>query len=232
MRTLRRGLLLLALVAIAIAVLSGRSRAGFGQTQRDQISVALVINVTPAPMSERLVPQAIAQGPPISARFAMRAVGSRPAFDGPLLSFAAVPPQAQRGVKVEAEVSPNPNATLLYANSNAYQISGTAGTTVTQSCAYTVTVDTTQASWTLKDGLSQNPSSGATSFPGGDMGRNNHIGPTPLPTASPFIVYPTSWEVVGASGGAKTYCVDLVVTIPATTPGGAYATNALYTVYW
>jgi hypothetical protein len=109
-------------------------------------------------------------------------------------------------------------------------MNATAGTAVTQPCIYTVTVHTTVTSWTLRQGLSGDFASG---FPGTDLANNSYLqGATPQPTSTPFVVYPTSWTVLASSGGIKTYCVDLTVTVPAAVAGGAYSTNAVYTIYY
>jgi len=229
----RTALVALAVVAIFVA-LGGPSRAGVGQIQRDQIQVGIQINVTPAPLGY-VPPDASREDsrPSIVARFTLRAHGSAASFDSGVLSGSSVlvAQQTQSAVKVEAEVSPNPNATLLFSNNPGVILTGTAGTTITQSCAYTVTVHTTQTNWTLKDGLSGNPSSSSTSFPGSGIVRNNYLS-TPQPTASPFTVFPAAWQNVATNNGIKTYCVDLAVSVPVTTPGGTYTTNAVYTVFW
>ena len=228
----------LAVVAFCLmtlfAAFGGHSQAGVGQTQRDQIQVGILINVTG--VAKR--PSAPDAGPPvaapqIAAHIALRAKGSAD-FDSQAIGRGTVlvAQQTQSAVKVEAEVSPNPTATLLYSNNPSVVLNGTAGTTLTQSCAYQVTVHTAQSLWTLKDGLSQSPASSATSFPGTDIGRNNYAGATPQPTSSPFTVYPTAWQNLASSGGIKTYCVDLSIIIPSSTPTGAYSTTAVYTVFW
>jgi hypothetical protein len=143
--------------------------------------------------------------------------------------------QAQSAVRVQANVSPNPNATLLYSNIPAVTINQTAGTTAsTSSCVYTVTVDTASTiAWTLDDGLSGNFT---TSWPGGDLANNTYLqSGAPQPTATPFVVYASNnntWNPKEKSSGMQTYCVTLTLTIPATVPGGAYSTNAIYTLYY
>lgn len=234
-RLLRNSFITLLLCAIAVAVFSTHIKAGAIQTQRDQIFVAILVNVTPSPIAYEPPPaQSVAR--PIIARFSVRARGSRASVDSTVLSdtsylVAAAPtPTAQADVKVEAEVSPNPLATLLYSNTTGVTLSGVAGTTVVQPCIYTVTVDTTITSWTLREGLASDFAAG---FPGGDAANNSYISTqTPQPTATPFIVYPTAWTVLAPGGGMQTYCVDLDVTIPGSVPGGAYSTNAVYTLYY
>lgn len=206
------------------------------QSQRAQITVTVVVNVTPNPLAYNgTVPAPSGIGAPISARFALRAKGSSEAVDSvsaqSLKNFVAqVTVSAQHALKVQAQVTPNPQGTMLVSNQQSVAVSGTAGTTVTQSCLYTVTVNTAQSSWTLDDGVSSNLSTG---FPGNDLANNTYLqGSTPKPTATPFVVYPTAWTAVAASSLSKTYCVDLTVAIPAAVTGGTYSTNAVYTLYY
>jgi hypothetical protein len=149
----------------------------------------------------------------------------------------------QGAVQVRASISPNPTGTLLYGGCTAQPVgcSGiaipvTAGTVSTTSCAYTVTIDTAQTSWTLEHGLFtdfENISSGAVAFSGKLMYNNTHIA-TPLPAYTPFIVYSDgqAWSVAGSSGGMKTYCVDLQITVPNSVLTGTYASNATYSLYY
>jgi hypothetical protein len=57
---------------------------------------------------------------------------------------------------------------------------------------------------------------------------------TPQPAWTPYIVYSDgqSWVVAAASGLTKTYCVDLEVTLPISLAGGAYSSNAVYTLFY
>ncbi|MGZ3553447.1 MAG: hypothetical protein ACXWNK_15515, partial [Vulcanimicrobiaceae bacterium] len=172
----------------------------------------------------------------IAVAMRARARGSRDDVDAPNFAIGdgTLVAQTQAAVRVQASISPNPNATLLYPNNTAIPISGTAGTTVTMPCAYTVTVHTTVTSWTLREGLSNDFS--GTTFPGSDLANNTYLqGATPNPSATAFTVYPdanNTWSVLSASGGIKTYCVDLILKIPVAVPGGAYSTNAVYTLYY
>jgi hypothetical protein len=231
----RLRLLFSAVAAMAIVIITGqRGHASFAQTQRDQISVVVLVNVTPAPLS--YAPSRKERDSAISMHMQMRARGSGaegvPNFD----IGDNVVAQAQSATRVQAEVSPNPNATLLYYNVPQVTINGTAGTTVvTPPCAYTITVHTLSTiSWTLDDGLSNDFS--GTAFPGNNLANNTYIQTaTPQPTATPFIVYPNnnnSWFARAKSTGIQTYCVTLTLNIPRTVPGGAYSTNAVYTLYY
>jgi hypothetical protein len=228
MNRLQRAAVALAIVVLGAVILSSRSHASLAQMQRDQISIAVLVNVTPA---AGYVPPP--QAPPVIAKLALReARGSDQNVDAIVSPGGDLVAQAsqQKPIKVMAQVTPNPNATLLYGNLPMVQMTGTAGTTIQQTCIYTVTVHTTITTWTLREGLSGDFSG---SFPGTDLANNSYIqGATPQPTSTPFIVYPTSWSVLAQNGGIKTYCVDLSLTIPAAVPGGTYSTNAVYTLYY
>jgi|SRR5579884_853261 len=229
MNRLQRLALALAVVITGAVLFSPRSHAGLAQQQRDQISIAVIVNVTPAAgyVPAPQAPPAIAARLGLhEARGSERNVDAFPSSGGDLVAQTS----NQKSLKVTAQVTPNPNATLLYGNLPMVQMTGTAGTTVQQTCIYTVTVHTTISTWTLREGLSGNF---AGNFPGTDLANNSYIaGATPQPTSTPFIVYPTSWSVLAQSGGIKTYCVDLSLTIPAAVPGGTYSTNAVYTLYY
>jgi hypothetical protein len=234
----RLRLLLTIIGGLAIVLVTGqRGHASFAQIQRDQISVVVLVNVTPAPLTyDPVKSEGIDRSAGIALRMQMRARGGgaegMPNFD----IGDNVVAQAQSATRVQAEVSPNPNATLLYYNVPQVTINGTAGTTVvTPACAYTITVHTTSTiSWTLDDGLS-NDFSGAT-FPGNSLANNTYIQTaTPQPTATPFVVYPNnnnSWFARAKGTGVQTYCVTLTLNIPRAVPGGAYSTNAVYTLYY
>lgn len=230
MTRLRLMLTVVAAVAIALVV-SGKGHASFVQTQRTQISVYILINVTPAPVV--YAPQADATQAPIAIGMRMRARGSSDNVDAPNVDLGNTVAQAQSSLRVQAEVSPNPNATLLYTNTTAVTMNGTAGTTVNQTCAYTVTAHTTQTSWTVYEGLANDFA--GTAFPGKDLFNNTYLQtgtPNPAPTA--FIVYPDNnnqWSIMAKSGGNAVYCVDLQVQIPSTA-SGAYSTSAVYTMYY
>ena len=230
MNRLRVGFVLFAALA-AVLLLAGRGNASFVQTQRDQISVYVLVNVTPAPL---VYESSGSDDRGIDVRMGLRARGSSSSVDA-LPAQMVAQSNAQHAVRVQAEVSPNPNATLLYSNTPAVTLNATAGTTVTTPpCVYTVTVHTlSTTSWTLDDGLS-NDFTGT--FPGKDLANNTYPQTgTPLATATPFIVYPNNnntWYAREKSTGVQTYCVTLTITVPSTVPGGAYSTNAVYTLYY
>lgn len=212
----------LAVVAVSL-VLSGRSHSALSQQQRAQQSIVIIVNVTPAPLV--YAPPQADERSAISARFALRAKGSQGLVD------AVAQAGPQQAVRVQAEVTPNPNATLLVTNSQAVTINATAGTTTKIACAYTVTSNAASiASWTIRHGVSADFAGG---FPGGDLANDSYLqSATPQPTSTPFVVYPAAWTVMGSSSAIKTYCVDLTLTIPASVAQGAYSTNAVYTLYY
>lgn len=224
-----------ALVAFAALPLVAQATI---QQQRSQIGVAITINVTPAPVS-MLRPR-----PATASQTSARGIVARLVLDpherlrsGSAQSLAFVGPNLvaqsanQKAVKVEAEVSPNPAGTLLYSNQTGVQINATAGTSVTVSCAYQITVHTTITSWKLEHGVYNDFASG---FPGGDLKNSTYI-TAPGPVATPFVVYQDDgglWAVLTTNGGAKTYCVDLTITVPVTVAQGSYTTTAVYTLFY
>jgi hypothetical protein len=227
------------------------------QQQRAQEQVSISINVTANPLG--FVPNAqpaanVAAGAGsiapsgIIARFtagdevnpgAFHAENLHLAGDGSLLA------QNQGSVLIQAKVSPNPNATLLYPNNCGGQFPQTgqcgvvslpgqeAGTTVQYPCIYSVTVDTTQTSWTLQSGLFTDWFNGGLSFQGKNVAYSGYI-TAPGPTATPFIVFSDgqTWTSFAVNGGMKTYCVNLTVTIPIATTAGTYSSNAVYTLFY
>ncbi len=214
------------------------------QSQQAQIAVTIIVNVTPNPLGYTGKP-AIA-GNQIVATAKLR--GAPPeierVFEAQQLHFVpkgaeiVAQAQVQHAIKVEAEVTPNPNATLLTSDASGYQVilNAEAGTPTSVPCAYHVQVKTTKTGWTLKHGLAGNFSNGGSdSFVGSSLANNSHVGPTPLPTATPFVVYSTDggvWAVLQTNSGTQTYCVDLTLNMPITTAQGTYSSNAIYTLYY
>lgn len=182
---------------------------------QDQIAVTIIVNVTPAP---------------IAAHPAIHAWGSGRDVDAfaPVLHLAVNTPQ--HAVRVEANVTPNPNATELYSDQPVVTLNGTAGTVVSVSCAYHVVVDkTSTVHWQLDHGLTNDF---APTFPGRNLANNTYES-TPNPTATPFAVYADdghTWTLVATGTGMRTYCVDLTVNVPAAAAGGTYSANAVYTL--
>jgi hypothetical protein len=227
--------LVLAAGLVVAAVLFAPPAHGLIQSQRDQIYVAITVNVTPSPIAYQPATVAAAQAAqPIEAHFSLRAKGAAEEVSSTFaqnIGNLVAQSTSQGAVKVQATVSPNPLGTLLTSNSYSVSMSGTAGTTIKQSCVYMVTVDTTITAWTLKEGLSSDFIT--TTWPGTDAANDSYLQvSTPQPTSTPFVVYPSAWTILSASGLTKTYCVDLTITIPGTVPQGGYSTNAVYTLYY
>jgi hypothetical protein len=226
MKTTVMRVLLGLFVAAGVALsLTGHSNAFI--TQRAQRSVYILVNVTPGPYGY-VNPSDLFDTKKIARGSAMYTDVVNP-------PGAQVVAANQGSLRVEAHVTPDPNATLLYANTNAVSMSGTAGTTVTQACAYTVTVQTAVTSWQLKTGLASDFASG---FAGGNLYFRFYDTPGGTPPASytQFTVYPTTgqnaWQPMTSAGGTHTYCIDLNLNIPLNVHSGAYGTNAVYTLYW
>jgi len=212
------------------------------RTQQDQIGITVVVNVAGTPIA-----YAPHQAPPssgggvIAANISLRAVPTvlQRGFHAESLQFidgsskVIAQAQVQHGLLVQAEVTPNPNATLLYSNNPVVTMPTAApGQTVTSSCAFQVTVDSTK-SWSLEQGVSNDFSS---SFPGKNLANNTYVlTATPHPTATPYAVYADDggvWTVIESGLTAMTYCVDLTVTVPASVTDGTYSTNAVYTLFF
>jgi hypothetical protein len=231
MKTGLQRLFFAVLVIGAAALLSNApSRGSLAQIQRAQQTVYILVNVTGIAGNNVHVEPTPGV---IAARFALRAKGSEPSVDSEALDGQTelVAQAAQSAVRVQAEVTPNPNATLLVTNQSNISLNGTAGTTITQKCVYTVTSNANSvSSWSIKQGLASNFSS---SWPGNDLANNSYLqSSTPQPTSTPFIVYPSNWVVMASSGYQKTYCVDLTLTIPSNITTGAYSTTAVYTIWY
>lgn len=208
-------------------------------TQQAQIGVTVIVNVTPSPVayapnSGRGVAATGVSAKKIVAKMSVvrEALISKHEFEAQSLQFDESGPlvvaQVQKPLLVQAEVSPNPNATLLYSNYPTVTVSAVAGTTVQVPCAFTVTVDSKTA-WELEEGLSSDFSS---DFPGDDLGNNTYVS-TPKPTSTPYSVYADNggkWTELGSGSGATTYCVTLTVTVPSTAAAGTYSSNVIYTL--
>lgn len=227
---LQRCLLALAAIALLVVLDKAPSYGGLAMQQRSQQTVYILVNVTG--IAHQPVPKPASASDAIAARFALRARGSAPSVDADALTGTTnLVAQAQQAVRVEANVTPNPNATLLVTNQANITLNGTAGTTINQSCAYTVTSNAVSiTSWTIKQGLAANFTS---AWAGRDLANNSYLqAATPKPTSTPFVVYPSAWTIMASSGHQQTYCVDLTLTIPATIPTGAYSTTAVYTIWY
>jgi len=134
-----RFVLWLFFAACVVVVASGPVFASLVQ-QRDQIAVTVVINVTPAPVGMR----GVTPSEGAMARINREARGSADevAVNGQIRQTVVAQATAQKAVRVEANVSPNPNATLLYSDQPIVTINATAGTTVAVPCAYHVNIKT------------------------------------------------------------------------------------------
>ncbi len=186
-------------------------------TLRDQIAITVVINVTPAPV--------------VFVSHPSRGSVDEIAISGRLRGTVVAQATAQRAVRVEANVTPNPNATLLYSDQPIVTINATAGTTVAVSCAFHVSIQTAHVNWQLKHGVSNDFAKG---FVGGDLANDTYLA-VPLPTSTPYVVYADNggvWQPFQTNSGTKTYCVDLTIKVPVSIAGGAYSTNAVYSLYW
>ncbi|MBV8637320.1 MAG: hypothetical protein JO322_04495 [Candidatus Eremiobacteraeota bacterium] len=226
-----------AIVAFAVLVLMPIVVQAL-QTQRGQIGVTIIINVTPNPLGIAAPPSGAGA---IVAKASLRGAPSSVSrvFEAQQLHFtggaSVVAQNVQRGVKVEASIAPNPTATLLYSDQNAVVVNAEAGVATVVPCAYHVTVHTTVTSWSLDHGLSNDFSDGSgDSFLGGSVANNSYVA-TPRPTATPFTVYADNghtWNLLQTNSGIQTYCVDLTVNMPISTPQGTYSSNAIYTLFY
>jgi hypothetical protein len=245
MKRLRSYLLLLAIL-IAVPVVVDATI----QQQRAQITVTITINVTPNPLGMNPAPKAqsgpgatdTAQSQGIVADLSfhqIRSLGGNSAH-AEMLQFVpgnvvAQTVNQQKAVKVEAEVSPNPLGTLLVSDQSGVTVNQTAGTTVTYSCLYHVSVTTTITNWSLDHGLYSNfyDSGNSTSFAGSNVANNSYLS-TPQPAYTPFVVYSNgqSWALLQENAGSKTYCVSLKIAVPASASQGAYSSQATYTLLY
>ena len=227
-------------VALAIFALAPLAVQAF-QTQRSQVAVTIIINATPNPLGMS-GPPAPASAIAVTARLHNAPAEVERQFEAEAQQLHFMPrdpvmiaQNVQHSVRVEASVAPNPLGTLLYSDQSAVTVNAEAGIATAVSCAYHVTVHTTITSWTLKHGLSNDFSDGAGhTFVGGSVANNTYV-TTPNATATPFVVYSTdggTWANIGIGSGIRTYCVDLTVTMPITTPQGTYSSNAIYTIYY
>jgi hypothetical protein len=230
--------LIVAIGAVVFALTFAQPAQALLQTLQSQIAITIFVNVSPAPVGYAPPPStsgspsistSIALGKALPGRRTYRAEALRFTGDSTMIAQA----QVQHGNLVQAEVSPNPKATLLYSNLPSvgpYTI--TAGTTKVEPCAFEVVVDAAKA-WTLDEGVT---SDFTTGFPGNDVGNNTYLSSaTPKPTATPYAVYAddgNAWTLLSTGGvGMTTYCVTLTITVPASVTAGPYSTNAIYSIY-
>lgn len=232
MTRMRRALLLFALVALLPVVCEAVI-----QQQRAQIEISITLNVT-NPLGYEAPAASDTSGRGIIAKLMLNPQESPVQYRAESLHFTGNAVAVnQGGVKVEASVSPNPAGTLLYSNTPGVIFSQNAGTTVTYTCPYTVTVSTTVASWTLEHGLftDMEDLTHGYAFTGHDLSNNTHQQTgTPKPAYTPFIVFSDgqSWTIADTNALTKTYCVDLKITVPNTALTGQYSSNAVYTLLY
>ena len=216
-------------------------------SQRAQIGVAIIVNVTPNPLgyagrsivAARRSPFVIAHlrevAAPLSRPYDAQALQILPGSD-----MMIAQAKTQAGVEVMASISPNPNATLLVSNQPSVTESVEAGVKTTFKCVYQVTVSTTNTDWQLKYGLSADFTSGSATFPGNDLTEAAYVvppSPSPSPAETAFPVYADNggiWSITNgaAYSGSKTFCVDLTFNVPIAIAQGTYSSNAIYTLYY
>jgi hypothetical protein len=232
-------LLLVAVGLVMLGIVLTQPVKATIQTQQAQMAVTIIVNVSPSPVAyvphqepgaNKTVIAALSldRAAPPALQRAFRAENLQFTPD---LSNVVAQAQVQHGVLVQAEVTPNPKATILTNNApgSTVILNQYSGTTVQWACVFTVTVDMTTA-WSLEEGIT---SDFASNFPGKDLANNTYIS-TPLPTATPYIVYADDgsvWSGLGSGTAKTTYCVTLTLTIPEGVAGGAYVTNAIYTLF-
>jgi hypothetical protein len=215
-------------------------------SQRAQIAVAIVVNVTPNPLGYVHSRGGSGSGViTVRARLHDASPAMERAFEAQQLHFVPVSDAQsmviaqstkQKAVEVEAEVTPNPTATLLTSNVPQVTLNAEAGVNTLFTCAYMVKVDTTVSNWQLKDGLFTDFSSGTSSWSGTDLYHSTYVS-APIPAESPFVVYSDnggSWHIINGAyySGVQNFCVDLTLEIPIATPQGTYSSNAIYTLYY
>jgi hypothetical protein len=245
-------LLIVAGFAILALVLAQPVKATIS-TQQAQLGFTIIVNVSPSPMpSATPTPPLLGYAPQQA-----QSTGGRPSIGS--LSVRRITPdlargfhaenlrfeggstlvaqaQVQHSVLVQAEVTPNPKATILYTDvggsgGSSVTLNQIAGTTEQYPCAFTVTVDML-TTWILDEGISNDF---ATDFPGKDLANDtyNQVA-TPLPTSTPYVVYADDgsvWSQMATGTTKTTYCVTLTLTVPGTTPEGTYSTNAIFTLF-
>ncbi|MGC2131369.1 MAG: hypothetical protein WA629_14890 [Candidatus Aquilonibacter sp.] len=249
---MKRAQLLLAALAIGILalVLTQPVKATIA-SQQQQIGMLIIVVVSPNPLG--YVPHQAPAGnaaPAVVSSLSRHRVTPSLArgFQAEGLHFEqgsstlVAQAQVQHSVLMQAEVTPNPKATILYTQeplgtpANSVTLNATAGTTTQYPCAFYVIVDM-NTTWSLEEGLASEmtASSGGSTFPGKDVANNTYISSaTPKPTSTPYVVYPDdgkSWSLLGSGTSMTTYCVTLTITVPAETPATTYSDNAIYTLF-
>jgi hypothetical protein len=234
---MRLRLLLIAAGVVILGIVFAQPVKATITTQESQIAVTVVVNVTPSPLAYNPAAAPAAGGQSaITSKFSLRRItpALAPALDAQSLQFgpgSVVVAQAQSPLLVQAEVTPNPKATILYSNNNSVVINAIAGSTVQIPCAFTVTIDMTTA-WSLEQGLSNDFSS---DFNGNNLANDTYVNSaTPKPTSTPYVVYAddgSEWSLAGSGSTLTTYCVTLTLTVPGDVTAGTYSSNVIYTLY-
>jgi len=256
------------IAAIVFAILVAVPAIGDATIQSFQklitVSIQLVVTNPILGAVPNPAPVQIARGDASAAGIKMKLIlnerESPQAYHAELLHFVdgnLVAQTNQGAVRIEAAVSPNPNATELYQGCGTNNpappaaVSGlcqqgqivipvTTGITTTLTCAYAISVNTIKPLWTLYHGLTNDfqspqpaPSPTAT-VPGGDV-KNSTYATVPGPAFTPFVVFADDggvWAQVGTGSNSKTYCVDLKILVPNTARSGTYSSVATYLLYF
>jgi hypothetical protein len=211
------------------------------QSQQMQIALNISVDVVGTPIVGYVPREAPSQaGVPSIASALRRAEPSmQRAFSAEGLHFAGDSTMVAQvhNVLVQAEVTPNPKGTILVSNVPNVSMMAAPGQTVTVQplCSLTVSVNMATA-WSLEEGVATDltSASGAT-LPGTALANNTYkLAATPQPKPTPYIVYATDgsvWSGLASGTAITTYCVDLTVTVPASTVDGIYSTDAVYTLF-
>ena len=231
-------LLLIAVGVVILGLVFAEPVKATIASQQAQIGVTVVVPVTGTPIA--YVPhQASGQSGIVVSSLALRETlpSLQRTFRAESLQFdsgssmVVAQAQVQHGVLVQAEVTPNPKATILYSNNPSYTFNPVApgSTTQTTGCAFTVTVDMT-STFSLEQGVA---ASFSGNFPGTDLANNTYI-TTPQPTSTPYVNYATDgseWSLLGTGTAKTVYCIQLTVTVPPGVTDGTYTTNVIYTLF-
>jgi hypothetical protein len=234
---------LLCAIVVAASFALFADKASAISTQQAQRMIYILVNVTPGPYgyvppNELLSPNA--------GRFGR---GSSSFVDAlPPATSTQVVGATQGAMRVEASVTPDPTASILYTNTTTVTLNAQAGgASAIVPCAFTVGLKAARTPWTLKSGLASDFSNGSgATFPGTDLffdtyGAADPPGPAPGPATGPWTAYTVytsasgnnSWYTLGSSSVTPyKWCVDLKLTVPVNVISGVYSTNAVYTLYY
>ncbi|HUA09005.1 MAG TPA: hypothetical protein VMA98_06990 [Candidatus Acidoferrales bacterium] len=242
----RLRLLFVAVALLVLSVLWTQPVQATIASQQSQISVLVVVDVvgTPVPTATPVGYLPFASpaqaGQPVISSVAVRRLTTsqeRP-FQAESLEFSGddstivAQAQVQNPLLVQAEVSPNPKATLLVSDYPTVTMTAPPGGSASlPACYFTVKVNMS-TTWSLEQGITNDF---VTGFPGTDLRNNTYKNSaTPQPTSTPYVVYAddgSEWSVLGSGTAITTYCVDLTVTVPSSVTDGPYSTYAVYTLF-